>query len=100
MRCEQRSTWSFEKTKPWSAGSHGIPWCLWSSRLRRVVHAPLSDWLLGLLAVLALLLSTIGIYGVISYATVQRTHEVGIRMVLGAESTSILSMILRQGFAL
>src|SRR5262249_34078452 len=60
----------------------------------------LRTWLLGLFAVLALLLSTIGIYGVISYTTVRRTQEVGIRIALGAGTSSILSMILRQGLTM
>ncbi len=47
-----------------------------------------------------MLLSTVGIYGVISYATVQRTQEIGIRMALGAQRSTILIMIRRQGMAL
>jgi predicted permease len=54
----------------------------------------------GSLGGLSLILSVIGVYGVISYVTSQRTHEVGIRMAIGAQRFDVLGMILRQGLAL
>jgi putative ABC transport system permease protein len=43
-------------------------------------------------------LAVVGVYGVISYAASKRTHEIGIRLALGAQPLQILKMILRQGF--
>ncbi|MFL6520469.1 MAG: ABC transporter permease [Chthoniobacterales bacterium] len=56
--------------------------------------------MLGVFAGAALLLAMVGLYGVMAYITSQRTHEIGIRMALGAQRGDMLRMIFRQSFAL
>jgi putative ABC transport system permease protein len=59
-----------------------------------------SMMLIALFAVLALTLAAVGIFGVMSFLVTQRTHEIGIRMALGAQDSDVLKMIVRQGMAL
>jgi ABC-type antimicrobial peptide transport system permease subunit len=54
----------------------------------------------GFFGLLAVLLATIGIYGLVSFRIAQRTREIGVRMALGAEQRTILKMIVRQAVAL
>lgn len=73
--------------------------------LNDVLSASLSERrfsmeIVGLFALTALLLAGMGIYGVISYIVSERTHEIGIRLALGAQSHTILRMVVRQGLGL
>jgi ABC-type antimicrobial peptide transport system permease subunit len=57
-------------------------------------------FVLGTFAVTALLLALIGIYGVIAYSIAQRTHEIGIRMALGAQRSEVVGMVARDGMSI
>jgi ABC-type antimicrobial peptide transport system permease subunit len=56
--------------------------------------------LAAVLGMLGLVLATVGVYGVISYTASQQTHEIGIRMAMGAKPQNILRMIFRRGFVI
>jgi predicted permease len=60
----------------------------------------LTGFLMGGFAAIALVLAAVGIYGVLSYLVARRTHEIGIRLAVGADRSQVLAMVLRQGLTL
>ena len=79
---------------------------IWQTRpLDQLVNASIADrrfnmWLLAGFAGLALILAVLGIYGVMTYSVRQRTHEIGIRMALGAKASDVVRLVIRNGMTL
>jgi putative ABC transport system permease protein len=88
----RQSIWAVDKDQPLTEVKT-------LERIKSESMAPdrLESLLLGVFAGIAMLLASVGIYGVISYSVAQRTHELGIRAALGATTAHLLGLVLRSG---
>jgi putative ABC transport system permease protein len=91
----RREVWALDANQPISA-----PLPLDASVTELVHPDRFAAFVMLFLALVGMLLATIGIFGLVSYVTGQRTREIGIRMAFGAQRADILKMILRQGLGL
>ena len=94
-RAVKEAVWSIDPEQP-----------VWKVRtVEHLLNVNVADrrfvlWLMTCFAGLAVLLTALGIYGVVSYTVVQQTHEIGVRMALGAEGRDVLRMVLGRGMRL
>jgi putative ABC transport system permease protein len=91
----EQAVWSFDKDQPVLAVMPLEQLAAEAVTLRRV-----STLLLGFFAAVAVFLAAVGLYGVMAHAVARRTHEIGIRMAIGAKASDVLAMIVGRGVGL